>query len=322
MATALTTPANTDVALTSAVIESLVLRGDISGLSPADKTKYYTQLCERVGLDPATTPFKPLKLNGKELLYADKGAAEQLRNKHKISIAIAARDQVGDVYYVTARATMPDGRTDESQGAVAIGSLKGDNLANAIMKAETKAKRRVTLSIVGLGMLDESELETIDAARFQSIPKEGAQQQQAPAPTNVRQLEAPKDKAKPKAEAKANSNPPKKWTPNDPIPEVIMRGMPKPVQALKDIPLSRLAVDDLELLVEQGKAAYTRWAGISSTPEKLKQLMQAIIAEAEIRLRGFGGDAPPPPDDGAPKDADVQPKPLDYDPVTGEVHGG
>ena len=40
-------------------------------------------------------------------------------------------------------------------------SLNCDDLANAFMKAETKAKRRVTLSICGLGILDETEIETI-----------------------------------------------------------------------------------------------------------------------------------------------------------------
>ena len=38
----------------------------------------------------------------------------------------------------------------------------GESRANAIMKATTKAKRRVTLSICGLGgMPDESELDTM-----------------------------------------------------------------------------------------------------------------------------------------------------------------
>ena len=32
------------------------------------------------------------------------------------------------------------------------------------MKSETKAKRRVTLSLCGLGMLDETEIETIPSA--------------------------------------------------------------------------------------------------------------------------------------------------------------
>ncbi|ENE1758084.1 hypothetical protein ABM325_001822, partial [Campylobacter jejuni] len=74
--------------------------------------------------------------------------------------------QVGDIYMVTAYAATPDGRTDCDTGALNIKNLGGDNLANAIMKAITKAKRRVTLSICGLGMLDESELETIKEKRF------------------------------------------------------------------------------------------------------------------------------------------------------------
>jgi hypothetical protein len=157
--------------ITDNVLASLVTKGDISDLTPQHKAQYYSQLCQRVGLDPATTPFLPLKLNGKEILYATKGAAEQLRNVHKISLSIVARERIEDVYQVTARATAPDGRTDESVGAVTIAGLKGDALANALMKAETKSKRRVTLSIVGLGMLDESELEMVPANKFEQLQK-------------------------------------------------------------------------------------------------------------------------------------------------------
>jgi len=45
--------------------------------------------------------------------------------------------------------------------ALALGTLKGDALANTLMKCETKAKRRVTLSLAGLGWLDETELAII-----------------------------------------------------------------------------------------------------------------------------------------------------------------
>jgi hypothetical protein len=69
------------------------------------------------------------------------------------------------VYVVTASGQDRTGRTDTSTGAVTIGTLKGDALANALMKAETKAKRRLTLSICGLGILDETEIETIPDAR-------------------------------------------------------------------------------------------------------------------------------------------------------------
>jgi hypothetical protein len=43
--------------------------------------------------------------------------------------------------------------------------MRGDLRANTIMKAVTKAKRRVTLSISGLGFLDETEVETIPGAK-------------------------------------------------------------------------------------------------------------------------------------------------------------
>ncbi len=56
---------------------------------------------------------------------------------------------------------MSKGREDESIGALPITNLKGEALSNAIMKCETKAKRRVTLSICGLSMMDETEVESI-----------------------------------------------------------------------------------------------------------------------------------------------------------------
>jgi hypothetical protein len=75
---------------------------------------------------------------------------------------VVAHKEADGLLTVHVRARTPDGREDEDFGVVSIpDSLKGDNRANAIMKAITKAKRRVTLSICGLGMLDESEVETI-----------------------------------------------------------------------------------------------------------------------------------------------------------------
>lgn len=147
--------------LAARVQESLALKGDISGLTPREKVLYYGQLCERLGLDPYTQPLLPLTLNGKQILYAAKGATDQLARNHDLTREVKTREVVNDIYVVTARASKPDGRSDESIGAVPIGGLKGESLANAMMKAETKAKRRATLSLLGLGMLDESELETI-----------------------------------------------------------------------------------------------------------------------------------------------------------------
>ncbi len=144
-------------------IERVLIGGDISQLKAEERISYYKMVCDSVGLNPLTKPFEYLTLNGKLMLYARKDCTDQLRSIHKISIQIVARETVNDCYVVTARATKPDGRTDESIGAVSISNAKGDALCNAIMKAETKAKRRVTLSMCGLGMLDETEIETIPA---------------------------------------------------------------------------------------------------------------------------------------------------------------
>lgn len=159
MTQALTTNPNSDV------IESVITAGDLSKLNPVQRVNYYTAVCQSVGLNPLTKPFEYITLNGKMVLYARKDATDQLRDIRKVSITRLERERIDSVYVVTAYAQTVDGRTDSSMGAVNIEGLKGDALANALMKSETKAKRRVTLSICGLGMLDETELGTIPDAR-------------------------------------------------------------------------------------------------------------------------------------------------------------
>src|SRR5260221_10303665 len=155
-------------------LEQVLIGGDLSKLTSADRVMYYKAVCESVGLNPLTKPFEYITLNGKLTLYARRDATDQLRQLHKVSIEIVAREVVEDCYVVTARATTPI-RQDESIGAVNIAGLKGDVRANAMMKSETKAKRRVTLSICGLGMLDETEVDSIPGARI--TPSAGVEEQ-------------------------------------------------------------------------------------------------------------------------------------------------
>jgi hypothetical protein len=147
------------------VIEQVVMQGDLSKLNPEQRVLYYRKVCESAGLNPFTRPFDYLSLNGKLTLYAKKDCTEQLRKLNGISIESLEDKIVGDIYIVKARAKTKDGRTDEATGAVTIGHLKGDAKANAMMKAETKAKRRVTLSISGMGWTDETEIDSIPNAK-------------------------------------------------------------------------------------------------------------------------------------------------------------
>jgi hypothetical protein len=145
----------------ASAIESVLIEGDLKKLTPEQRVSYYNAVCKSLGLNPLTQPFNYIVLNNKLTLYAKKDCTDQLRKLHDISVLIPAREVIEGVYVVTARATIPGGRTDESTGAVAIDGLKGESRANAMMKAETKSKRRVTLSICGLGMLDETEAEPL-----------------------------------------------------------------------------------------------------------------------------------------------------------------
>ena len=154
----------TAIAPTAETLEHVLLGGDLSRLTPDQRIAYYRSVCDSLGLNPLTKPLEYITLSGRLTLYARKDATEQLRRIHGVSITELTSDRLGDVFVVTAKAQDKTGRTDAATGAVAIGSLKGDALANALMKSETKAKRRVTLSICGLGLLDETEIETVPDA--------------------------------------------------------------------------------------------------------------------------------------------------------------
>lgn len=150
-------------------LEDIFIKGDISSMTEVQRVEYVRQLCRSLGLNPMTQPFDYLTFQGKITLYAKKGCTDQLRGVYGISLKIVDQKIEEGVLTVTAQATFPDGRSDEDFGCVNVANLRGDALANAKMKAVTKAKRRVTLSICGLGMLDESELETMPVKREKEV---------------------------------------------------------------------------------------------------------------------------------------------------------
>lgn len=171
-----------------AIIEEVVVSGDLAKLNPAQRVQYYNRVCESLGLNPFTKPFDYITLNGKLTLYARKDATEQLRRIQRISITGLDAKLVDDLYIVNATAMTPDGRIDQATGAVSVNGLKGESKANAIMKAETKAKRRVTLSICGLGWTDESEVDSIPGAQKVAVNMETGEIVTATAKPQVKQI--------------------------------------------------------------------------------------------------------------------------------------
>lgn len=165
----------------AATVQQVLIGGDLSKLTEQQRTAYYLKVCESVGLNALTQPFNYLNLNGKLQLYARKDCTDQLRTIRKVSIVKMERETIEGVYVCTAYAVDATGRQDVSTGAVHIDGLKGEARANAMMKSETKSKRRVTLSICGLGMLDETEVETIHGAQVVTV--DAAEKPAKPMPT-------------------------------------------------------------------------------------------------------------------------------------------
>lgn len=176
-------------------LEKVLVQGDLKDLKPKERVEYLMKLCQSLGLNALSKPIEFMDLSGKLVPYVKKDATEQIRRNNNVSLKIVSRELLSDdLYVVTARATTPDGRTDESTGVVCLSKeggewtdsgskgpdgkakrffkkngkmvpLTGEEKANALMKAETKSKRRVTLSICGLGFIDESEAYDIPGAK-------------------------------------------------------------------------------------------------------------------------------------------------------------
>jgi hypothetical protein len=152
-------------------IEKATMYADFSDLSQEQRMFYIRNLCDDMKLDIRRSPFQWIVLQNKLVPYAKKACTDQLRDVHDVSIQITDQKIVSGIYTVQVRAQKPSGRTDEDIGTALVEGVVGDSLGNAMKRAVTQAKRRVTLSICGLGMLDESEIAQIpDEAKREAPP--------------------------------------------------------------------------------------------------------------------------------------------------------
>lgn len=203
-------------------IEQVLLGGDMSGLTVDERLEYYNATCKSLGLNPLTRPFEYIVFRpgadgddspasdtraGKMVLYARADCTAQLRKIHGIGVSKLEKVREGEYYYVTASVVDKYGKPDIGTGVVWLknrktkADLTGVDLANAMMRAETKAKRRATLSCAGLGMMDESEIEDLPqgygtvTAGGRVMYKELSEGERAPTPAE-KQAEIVKEKTK------------------------------------------------------------------------------------------------------------------------------
>jgi hypothetical protein len=141
-------------------IESVVIGGDLTPLTPEQRVRYMQRVCTGLGLNWETSPFIYVKPAEKLILYATKDCAAQLRRRDGISIEVTGRSFMPEqgIYCVEVKATNAQGRSETAIGSVGVMGMKHETLAGQMMRAETKAKRRVTLSLCGLGLDGEDDM--------------------------------------------------------------------------------------------------------------------------------------------------------------------
>lgn len=141
----------------------VAMAGDLSSLTMRDKMMLYASKAKSMGIDPMTQPFDLIESKGKQVLYPNAKCAAELQRIHGVSLG-AVRTQMldKDLVQVEITATLRNGRTDSDIGIVQVGD-RGISRGDAIMKAATKAKRRVTFSILGMSsfVLEPDEMTEI-----------------------------------------------------------------------------------------------------------------------------------------------------------------
>lgn len=149
----------------------LVTSGDCARLTAEQKLNYYKARCDAAGLDPRCQPFEFITFQGRQILYARKECSNQLASKHGVICEILTQVTEEGIRTVVVRSKTKDGRQTDEIGCVTVANLKGNDLCNALMKAVTKAKRRAILSICGLGLIDELEVDTLPGVRVSGTHK-------------------------------------------------------------------------------------------------------------------------------------------------------
>lgn len=138
---------------------------DLDLLTEPEQLEYIQSACDFLGV-PSELGLVSLGFmdsgdgKRKKVLYVHKGATDIIRERRKISVESLAPLPGGGKEFVgfTAVGKDAEGRQEIAVGVVSITGLTGVAVANAVMTAQTKTLRRLTLQYAGGGFLDETEV--------------------------------------------------------------------------------------------------------------------------------------------------------------------
>jgi len=171
------------------LVAQVMLQGDLNDLDDGQRLDYIAGLCNHLGVSAAGKPFDLLKFQGKMVAYPSKRLAEQLRNRWCITVGVPEVTWDQDMVYVTVTAKMGD-RSDTDVGAVPCNGQNAEAKSIALRKAVTQAKRRVTLSLVGLSEFNEHDMEV---AHLRQAAADGPERAALELPAAKEEAKAPEE---------------------------------------------------------------------------------------------------------------------------------
>jgi len=165
---------------------------DLESLTESQRQEYVKAVCQHMGVPDNIGLVSLTQLDDGEgpsrlVAYAKRGATEIVRSKLQINITNLTHQMVGGSIVFTATAIAVDGHQEISTGSKYVDGLTGHDLDDAIMTAQTRALRRVTLQFIGAGVLDESEINQRKTVHI-SVHATGV-----PLPPTVQPFVAPND---------------------------------------------------------------------------------------------------------------------------------
>lgn len=152
----------------TAGIKEYFRSGNIAQLSADEQDFIKAKLCERYNLDPILRPFELISFSGgQQKFYMTASATNQLANALSLTREIVQLeiDEQRMIAKCTVKVSSPSGRSETCNAFIAISKfqqpkerggiptkvlLEGEDLANTLMKLETKAKRKATMSFFGI----------------------------------------------------------------------------------------------------------------------------------------------------------------------------
>lgn len=135
---------------------------DFAALTPWQRRVVYCALARHAGLDPGQRPFGVLSSGVRRVLYAVPGLVDCLAEARGITTSVVSPPRYAQwagqhLVVCTVRAQDATGRTETSTGAVRW-RLWGPGGGDVAARSVARARGRAVLSLVGLAVLDASDL--------------------------------------------------------------------------------------------------------------------------------------------------------------------